>query len=101
MGGEVPESYYLNQGKPTPKSDMISLTVPSGSRRRFEFNVTIPDSVLRWEFLTENCDIGFLIYYELDGKRVELVPSERVDSHLIIEEGEVVCSYRCVCTCIL
>lgn len=48
--------------------------------------------------MTEEGDIGFGVYFsECNDEKIELVPVERVDSHLQMEEGEVVCSKRCTC----
>lgn len=47
MGGEVPSSYYLSTAKPTPKSDMVSMSIPSGSKKKLEFKIIAANSLLR------------------------------------------------------
>ena len=47
MGGEVPQSYYLELVKPTPKSNMTSVTIPSGSKKKLEFKIIAANSLLR------------------------------------------------------
>ena len=56
----------------------------------------------RWEFLTLEGDIAFHVY-RIDGasrgkdSKATLVPSRRVDSHVCIEEGVVVCTQQATC----
>lgn len=47
--------------------------------------------------MTEDGAIGLRLYYKQGKEKVELVPSERTDSHLVIEEGEYVCQHQCPC----
>ena len=47
LGGEVPTSYYIETIKPTPKKNMTSLTLSSGSQKKLEFKVIQANSVLR------------------------------------------------------
>ena len=48
--------------------------------------------------MTDEGDIGFHVYYKEDGEKVDVVPYERIDSHLSIEEGEIVCHPGHTCT---
>ena len=49
--------------------------------------------------MTEESDIGFSIYYlERNGDRTDIVMNERVDSHLMMEEGEIICVRPVLCT---
>ena len=41
--------------------------------------------------MTEGGDIGYRIYCKTDQGVVDLVPLERVESHLFMEEGQLVC----------
>ncbi|XP_046633901.1 SEC14-like protein 2 [Daphnia pulicaria] len=95
MGGEVPHSYYVSNSKPVPKEGMQSLEIGSGSRKNLEFEIGATNSVLRWEFMTEGGDIGFRIYHVNGSKEdiVEVVPVSRIESHLVMEEGEIICDY--------
>ena len=48
--------------------------------------------------MSEDCDIGFNVYYvENDEERVDLM-NERIQSHLAMEEGQIVCIRTCTCT---
>lgn len=43
---------------------------------------------IRWEFMTDGGDIGFRV---INKNAEEIVPLNRVDSHIIMEEGQVTC----------
>lgn len=49
--------------------------------------------------MTEESDLMFKIYYyDQSGGKVDLIPAERVDCHLMMEEGEIVCPRPSTCT---
>ena len=53
---------------------------------------------LRWKFLTANGDIGFQIFcIKDDNEEVMMVPRDRLDSHKLIEDGEIACIYSGIC----
>lgn len=58
---------------------------------------------IRWEFMTEGGDIGFRIYHVNGSKEdiVEVVPVSRIESHLVMEEGEIICDYIGKCEILL
>ena len=41
--------------------------------------------------MSEEGDIGFRVYYVQEDKKVEVVPSQRIDSHLMMESGAISC----------
>lgn len=46
--------------------------------------------------MTEGGDIGFRVYHVPDETKedvIEMVPESRIESHLVMEEGEIVCDY--------
>ena len=49
--------------------------------------------------MTEDGDIGFRLYYvkTQSGEKFDVMKNERVDSHLMMEEGEIVCSQHVLC----
>ena len=54
--------------------------------------IKLPGTVLNWQFMTENGDILFGIdCFGLDGDLQNFVSHSRKDSHLIMEEGAVLC----------
>ena len=49
--------------------------------------------IIRWEFMTEEGDLMFKVYYLNEkGEKTDLFPLERVDCHLVMEEGEINCT---------
>ena len=52
----------------------------------------------RWQFSTEGYDVGFGIYRRTKdtrqkaGDMEEILPSQRVNSHLVLEDGSISCS---------
>ena len=118
MGGPVPKSYYFSCNKPVPTSDMVAATILSGNKLKLKFEVTSPVILrqltilrsissrnrlmtfyirFRWEFFTEEGDIGFGIHYKKDNKKIDIIPVERIDTHLFKQEGEIVCKELCTC----
>jgi len=55
--------------------------------------------LLRWEFMTEEKDIDFRIYFEdiVQQTNTEVIEKIRVDSSLMIEEGEIICPWQGTC----
>ncbi|KAI9561272.1 hypothetical protein GHT06_012228 [Daphnia sinensis] len=93
MGGEVPYTYYLSNNGPVAKDYMETMSVMAGlsGKKKLKFNVDVPESIVRWEFMTEGGDISFRIYGKDAKSNEDLVPLVRVDSHLAMEEGQVTC----------
>ncbi|XP_046633840.1 SEC14-like protein 2 isoform X1 [Daphnia pulicaria] len=94
MGGEVPYSYYLSNSAPVPKDYMetINIIAGAGGFKKLKYKIDVVNSILRWEFMTEGGDIGFRVYYKSDEEGiVDLVPLSRIESHLVMEEGEFIC----------
>ncbi|XP_064620533.1 retinal-binding protein-like isoform X2 [Lineus longissimus] len=89
QGGKVPESFYLRDL--TDRNDMESASVVRGDKFTLDFNVEKPGSYLRWEFKTEGYDIGFGVFYKDGDNLKEVLPVERVNSHMIPHDGNVVC----------
>ncbi len=46
----------------------------------------------RWEFKTDGYDIGFAVFYEGVDGRVPVLKMEKVNSHLLPEDGAYTCS---------
>ena len=46
---------------------------------------------IRWQFMTEDADIGFHVYCMNGNDKVDVFPWERVSSHVAMEEGMTVC----------
>ncbi|XP_057372737.1 SEC14-like protein 2 [Daphnia carinata] len=94
MGGKVPHSYYLCNKPPMAKDYMETVNIMAGGsgRKKLKFKVDIAGSAISWEFMTEGGDIGFRVYSKDSKGRNDLIPPCRVDSHLVMEEGQVICN---------
>ncbi|KAK3577712.1 hypothetical protein CHS0354_000410 [Potamilus streckersoni] len=89
QGGDVPEKYYLDSSELL--QHMQEATIPRGDKILVEFEVGSPGSILRWEFKTEDHDVGFGVLLKDGQKNVPIVPVKRVNSHLVAEDGSIVC----------
>ncbi|XP_059168234.1 retinal-binding protein-like [Physella acuta] len=89
QGGQVPEEFYLKETESSEQ--MENVTVARGEKFTVDMEVTKPGSVLRWEFKTDGYDIGFGVFRQDGDEKVAVVPVERVNSHMVPEDG----SYSC------
>ncbi|XP_041350512.1 retinal-binding protein-like [Gigantopelta aegis] len=89
QGGEVPQSYYL-AGKQC-LDNMESKSIGRGDKLVLPYVVEKPGSIIRWEFKTDEYDIGFGIFLVKDGRRVPVMPVERVNSHMVPQDGSLTC----------
>lgn len=88
QGGEVPEEYYLND---QVNGEHLQVTsVARGGKHLVPVTVDTPDSVIRWEFRTENYDINFCVL-GVDGETA--VETERVNSHMVPHDGTLACQH--------
>lgn len=51
----------------------------------------------RWDFHSEESDIGFAVYRKQGNELIPVVPHDRVDCHMSAEEGEILCDHVGVC----
>jgi hypothetical protein len=100
IGGTVPEKYYRKNmlEENNDLSKFTSVTVQQGSTLQFDYPVTIKNSLLSWNFFTDNNDIAFGIFRRTSSDPNQqtsdmdvIVPSERVNSHVIPEAGRIQC----------
>lgn len=98
QGGEVPLSYYKQQMLSADIDNAVCVGVGRGSSLQVECEVTVKNSAIRWQFSTQGYDIGFGVYRRTTGERQkaskmeEVVPTHRVNSHLVPEDGSVTCT---------
>ncbi|XP_045616077.2 SEC14-like protein 2 [Procambarus clarkii] len=98
LGGEVPKKYYLslsksNLSKITDDDNLSTITLNKGGKKRLKYDVKQPGSHLKWEFRTEDFDVGFGVSRKVKkGEEEILVPMQRVNSQLVTEEGYLVCT---------
>ncbi|KAK7087548.1 SEC14-like protein 2 [Littorina saxatilis] len=95
MGGVVPETLYCQD-----LSDLTGFTEASigrGSTLQLDVDVPKPNCYIRWQFKTDGFDIGFGVFRKTGegrqkaGEMDVVLPSDRVNSHLIPEDGSVTC----------
>lgn len=100
LGGTIPEKYYRKKmlEENTDLSKYTAVTVQKGSTTQLDFPVTVKNSLLRWNFYTDNNDIGFGVYRRTSTDQKQkitdmevIVPTERVNSHVIPEAGNILC----------
>uniref|UniRef100_W5LLR4 SEC14-like lipid binding 7 n=1 Tax=Astyanax mexicanus TaxID=7994 RepID=W5LLR4_ASTMX len=79
-GGNVPKSYYVRESF------------------KLEYEVLIPNCLLRWQFASDGADIGFGIYMKTKagakqkiGEMQEVLPTQRYNAHLVPEDGSYTC----------
>jgi len=96
MGGEVPSSYYLSKSPCKPREGMKFITVSRGAKTKLEFNELAVGSMIKWEFITKQDDIGFYIYRidRTTNKQIMVVPWSRINASTVIEEGFIGCSHQ-------
>lgn len=51
----------------------------------------------RWEFKTKNYDVAFGVFRVCEGQKIPVVPIVRVHSHVIAEDGSLVCGETGTC----
>ncbi|KAH3877261.1 retinal-binding protein-like [Dreissena polymorpha] len=91
QGGEVPEKYYTDVKSLYEAMELV--TIAAGSSHTKDFQVDTPGSHLTWAFRSEDYDLGFgvRITTNSSAKPKFLVPIQRVNSHLVVEDGSIVC----------
>eukprot|EP00057_Strongylocentrotus_purpuratus_P021732 XP_011676206.1 PREDICTED: SEC14-like protein 3 [Strongylocentrotus purpuratus] len=87
-GGKVPELFYLKDRK--PPHTHTDREVSRGGNLEFEYVVTKPDSVFRYEFRTESSEIKFgFDRVDTKGKKTAILKLEKYNSHMVPENGEI------------
>ncbi|KAG7476888.1 hypothetical protein MATL_G00087560 [Megalops atlanticus] len=96
-GGEVPRSYYVQDSVKIQYEQ--SITISRGSSHQIDYEILFPGSVLRWQFASDGADIGFGVFMKTKvgerqkaGDMLEVVPSQRYNSHLVPEDGSITCA---------
>ncbi|KAL4223181.1 hypothetical protein ACF0H5_016653 [Mactra antiquata] len=90
QGGDVPEEYFLDTKD--LYEYMNTATIARGDKLEVEYKVDKPGSILRWEFKTEDYDIGFGVNFIDNGNTVQILPTKRVNSQHVAEDGSVTCN---------
>ncbi|XP_072289738.1 SEC14-like protein 2 [Eucyclogobius newberryi] len=94
--GPVPQSYYVRDHVNVDYEQ--SVVVSRRSTQQLDYEILVPGCVLRWQFCSDNADIGFGVF--LKSKRgdrqkasqmQEVVVSQRYNAHLVPEDGSLTC----------
>uniref|UniRef100_T1J2H6 CRAL-TRIO domain-containing protein n=1 Tax=Strigamia maritima TaxID=126957 RepID=T1J2H6_STRMM len=99
LGGDVPQSYYMAPvSRLLESKNLETAVIAKGAMLQIEKVVEVGGSAIRWEFKTEEYDIAFAVYKKLeDSEMQEIIPKQRVNSHLVPEDGQLVCSEPGTC----
>lgn len=89
QGGEVPEKYFLDIKE--IYEHMSVSTITRGDKLELDYLIEKPGSILRWEFKTEDYDIGFGVNHTENGVTTAILPMKRVNSHHVAEDGSITC----------
>ncbi|KAI0234851.1 SEC14-like protein 2 [Lamellibrachia satsuma] len=106
MGGEIPSHHYTNHLENVDISQFTTKSLGRGSSLELEYPVQRQNTVLRWQFFTEDSDLSFSIARQSSTSAGEGEPQSsskaeaveeivkpcRVNSHLIPESGSLVCT---------
>ncbi|KAK0154336.1 SEC14-like protein 2 [Merluccius polli] len=96
-GGPVPKSYYVRDSLKVTYD--ASVSIGRGSVFDLEYDITVPSSILRWQFASDGADIGFGVFTRSredddgDGGRRQVLPSERYNAHLVPEDQSLLCPH--------
>lgn len=94
-GGEVPISFYTTEK--AKQAEFQATIIKAGRKLTIEFQVTIPETKMTYQFVTSDFDIQFSVHFEKgaseseEEKKEYLVPKSRKQSHIMMEEGEIMC----------
>ncbi|KAF7657323.1 hypothetical protein LDENG_00028690, partial [Lucifuga dentata] len=95
-GGVVPRSYYVRDAVKVQYDS--SVTIGRGAVFLLEYDITTPNSLLRWQFASEGSDVGFGVYRKTKhgskqkvADMLQVLPSDRYNAHLVPEEGCLTC----------
>jgi len=86
FGGRIPKEFYKEND-----DSLQHQYIKPGKSHTIEVQVEKSGSELSWEFVTENHDISFGVYYVENGNNVAVVASERISAHLGNVDGSHPC----------
>ncbi|XP_019622039.1 PREDICTED: SEC14-like protein 2 [Branchiostoma belcheri] len=100
FGGTVPKSYYSLSNESAVTGNLTTATVQNGSCLTLEYDVLVPNCVIRWQFKSDHHDIKFGVYMRKRSKNPgqkgeelkAVVPPEKHNCHKVLAEGEVLCA---------
>ncbi|EDV21365.1 uncharacterized protein TRIADDRAFT_60316 [Trichoplax adhaerens] len=98
-GGEIPTSYYRssnNKVNSRSEEDYSTVTIARGDTLKLQFDINIPGTLMKWEFKTENHNIGFGVVKVIENEdgtieNYEVIPIARRSCQSTLEEGNYYC----------
>lgn len=98
-GGIVPRSYYILDSSGVKVQYDNSVTIRRGSDLQLEYDINTPNTLLRWQFMSEGEDIGFGVFKRTQNggeqklaDMVLMVPNERYNAHMVPEDNSLTCT---------
>lgn len=90
---KVPESYYLKD-RVVSSRNLINKVIDAGVTLQFQYEVTIPDSLLYYEFKTKDRDIAFGVKkLDSSGKKISVLEKRKYHCYYgVPEDGKLVLS---------
>lgn len=92
--------YLYNQERVLDKDPLAKRTeVDIGCAFRVETAITVPNSILQWDFQTTDYDISMGLNFKKDqtSEFTVLMPPHRVESHKFPESGNLTCNETGIC----
>lgn len=90
-GCDVPPKFFFENHMSTNHEDMERVVVSRAHSHTLTFDVVEVDSLLTWEFVSTDHDIGFGVFFLTKNGKKEMNPVCRCDSHLIPQVGQLHC----------
>ncbi|KDR20081.1 SEC14-like protein 2 isoform X2 [Zootermopsis nevadensis] len=95
QGGKIPKSYYAKKTDKTspPANDTFTtVVIKKGEKLSLPFIAPVEQSILKWEFRSEDHDIKFgIMCKDVNGIESTAVPLHKVNSHQSDEIGFITC----------
>lgn len=94
-GGKIPSIYYLSEEDRyfKDRSRVKKVVIPKKGREEISIDVTENGSLIQWEFLVKNKDVGFGITLQISEQNaIDVLPVERFSTPDGTETG----SYKCL-----
>ncbi|KAI1713587.1 CRAL/TRIO domain-containing protein [Ditylenchus destructor] len=93
--GPVPDTYYVDPDNAMPDYDQLT-TVYAGDKHLIELKVKA-NTRISWQYMTEEEDVGFAIYYDKTNMANNLTEMENVYPYIRLECSQVPVSGSLVC----
>jgi len=93
--GPVPDTYFVDPSSAMPDYDQLT-TVYAGDKHLIELKVKTNTRIC-WQYMTEDDDIGFAVYYDQTGQAENLTNMECVFPYIRLECSNVPISGSLIC----